>query len=107
MPNLPLLVGLLQPCCKTALADIKDTLQRGHVLQALVATSGLWELLGSPPLDTLVSVSTADWSLFAQAAKGATLVARNECKQIAFDEFQNHPGGNLNQFWESMLESFE
>jgi hypothetical protein len=103
-----MIVGLrLQPCCQKSLAGIKDAIRRGGALGAMTATSGLWNLIGSPPLDTAVSVATTDWSLFAQAAKAAPALTKNECYQIASDEFMKHPGGPLNQFWGAMADSFE
>ena len=41
----------LHPCCQASLAEIKDALRRGGILQGLVATSGLLNLIGSAPLD--------------------------------------------------------
>jgi hypothetical protein len=108
MASPPALLNVpLQPCCQKALAEIKDTLRRGGAFRGLVATGGLWALVGSAPLDTLVSVTTTDWSLFAQATQGADAVVKNACRNIAFDEYQKHPGGRLNQFWEAVLANFE
>jgi hypothetical protein len=95
----------LLPCCQKSMQDIRDRLQLGAILRGVAATSGLLNLLGSAPLDTFVSVTTTDWSMFAKAAKAN--VAKGYCKLIAFDEVQKHPGGSLNAFWERVYEALD
>jgi hypothetical protein len=107
MPNPPIGGLRFQPCCQKSLADIKDAVRRGNALGALTATSGLWNLMGSAPLDTAVSVTTTDWSLFAQAAKAAPALTRKACFEIASEEVDKHPGGPLYLFWSTMAEDFE
>lgn len=108
MPKKPILNGLqLKECCVKTMREIEDSSKAGLLLRAILPVSPFITMFGSNPANALFTVSTTDWDGLVKATGSVPVVVKRTCHRLAFTEFGNHPGGDLNRFWDAMCEVFK
>lgn len=107
MPRRPRIHELkLEPCCLEAIRQINDKLEAGRQLRIALVAGPFLTIFGGNPAEVLFTILGTDWDALTRATNSVSPIVRNRCKTIAQLHAFDHPGGELNRFWEAMAESF-
>jgi hypothetical protein len=107
MPAFPGFENLkLQSCCRKSLQEIDEKIRAGKMLHVFVTAAPFITVLGSNPLGILLTIASADWDKLVAATQSITPIVRSRCLTIAEMELLNHPGGQLQRFWQAMFNVF-
>jgi len=110
MGNLRTLHGVqLQPCCRKSIKIINGRIKKSNALQIAAPACIFVQMFLGPPkseIATLYSVNTTDWSLLAEMVKGISDATRRTIAGDAALEMDNHPSGELGDFWTGIYEKF-
>jgi len=109
-PNQIVVTIKLQPCCQKTLGEIKDVLELGKILHAVVAIAPFALLFGvklKPSPNSMVSFANRDWDLWEKSMSSATKITRNTCKKLCELHLLDHRKDRSERiFWSKMADSF-
>ena len=107
MPKRPNIHGLkLQSCCKKTLYEIDQTIKMGKLLKAFLPISPFITMLGANPVAILYTIRQTDWDALVKATNSVPANFKHACELMAFMEYERHPIGDLNRFWDAMYAVF-
>ena len=99
----------LQPCCIATIDKINQRIKKGNALQIVAPACIFAQMFLGPPkseIATVYSVSTADWGMLAEMVKGIATATNRSIAGDAALEMDNHPSGQLGDFWTGIFERF-
>lgn len=110
MSNFRALHGVqLHPCCIKTIKIINNRIKKSNVLQIAAPACIFVQMFLGPQkseIATLYSVQTTDWNLLAEMVKGISAATRRTIAGDAALEIDNHPSGELGDFWTGIYEKF-
>lgn len=110
MSNFKTLHGVeLQPCCIKTVSIINERIKKSNALQVIAPACIFAQMFVGPPKSefaTLYSVTTTDWELLAEMVKGISAATRRTIAGDVVLEMDNHPSGQLGDFWVGIYGKF-
>ncbi len=99
----------MQPCCIKTIDIINQRIKKANALQIGAPACIFIQMFLGPPkseIATVYSVSTTDWGLLAEMVKGIAAATNRSIAGDAALEVDNHPSGQLGDFWAGIFERF-
>ena len=92
-----------------AVGDIKDTLERGTLLEGILAATPFYSIFATPsatksPFETMITIREHDWDTFISAMSSANKFVRRNVFMIA-NEQELYSYGEERKFWSCVSEA--
>ena len=103
----PLFPGLKpHACCQATMKQIDEKVQLGNLLHMALGSGAWFGLTFSDPIEYIYNFDRETCDLFAKSMLGVPQIVKARCLSLIAMECLDHPGGDLQAFWQEMHRTF-